>query len=141
LWLFITYTNITNILIKNALPCYENELIGNTWIYNPMLHYLYPLKEVYIRRTTKNTIFTSKWQILRWKGYPGWAIPSYTTTTNDRVPWNMWDSMQYEKASSLVTLNYCTLIVLTNMVLQVHKEFKSINEFTRFCSELGEFWS
>ncbi len=141
MWLFITYTNITNILIKNALPCYENELIGNTWIYNPMLHYLYPLKEVYIRRTTKNTIFTSKWQILRWKGYPGWAIPSYTTTTNDRVPWNMWDSMQYEKASSLVTLNYCTLIVLTNMVLQVHKEFKSINEFTRFCSELGEFWS
>jgi len=141
LWLFITYTNITNILIKNALPCYENELTGNTWIHNPMLHYLYPLKEVYIRRTTKNTIFTSKWQILRWKGYPGWAIPSYTTTTNDRVSWNMWDSMQYEKASSLVTLNYCTLIVLTNMVLQVHKEFKSINEFTRFCSELGEFWS
>jgi hypothetical protein len=48
--------------------------------------------------------------------------------------------MQYEKACSL-TLNYCTLIVLTNMVLMVHKESKSTNEFTRFCSELGEFWS
>jgi len=30
---------------------------------NPMLHYLYPLKEVFIMRITKKTIPTSKWQI------------------------------------------------------------------------------
>jgi hypothetical protein len=45
--------------------------------------------------------------------------------------------MQYEKVCSL-TLNYCTLIVWNNMVLLVHKESKSINEFIKFCSELGE---
>jgi hypothetical protein len=46
-----------------------NELIGNTWINNPMLHYLYPLKEVFTMRITKKTIPTSKWQIPYWKGY------------------------------------------------------------------------
>ncbi len=46
--------------------------------------------------------------------------------------------MQYEKACSL-TLNYYTLIVWTIMVLLVHKESKSTDEFTRFCIELGEF--
>ncbi len=50
---------------KNALPCCENEFIDNTWIYNPMLHYLFRLKEVYIMRTTKKTIPTSKWRIPR----------------------------------------------------------------------------
>ncbi len=54
---------------KNTLPCYENELIGNTLIYNPMLHYLYPLKVVFTMRTTKKIIPTSKWQIPHWKGY------------------------------------------------------------------------
>jgi hypothetical protein len=125
---------------KNALPCCENELNGNTWIYNPMLHYLYPLKEVFTMRTTKKTILTSKWQIPRWKGYLGWAIPSYITTKSHCVPCNMWSYMQYEKVCSL-TLNYCTLIVWTNMLLLVHKKSKSTNEFTRFCNELNEFWS
>jgi hypothetical protein len=46
--------------------------------------------------------------------------------------------MQYEKACSL-TLNYYTLIVWNNMVLLIHKVSKSTNEFTKFCSELGEF--
>jgi len=50
----------------------------------------------------------------------------------------MWNFMQYEKVCSL-TLNYYTLIVWTSMVLLLHKEFKSTTEFTRFCSELGEF--
>ncbi len=54
---------------KNAFPCCENEFIGNLWIYNPMLHYLYPLKEVFTMITTKKTIPISKWQIPRWKGY------------------------------------------------------------------------
>jgi hypothetical protein len=95
---------------KNTLPCCEKEFIGNIWIYNPMLHYLYPLKEIFTMRTTKNHC----------------------------VPCNMWNSMQYEKACSLA-LNYYTLIIWTNMVLLVHKESKSTNEFTRFCNELGEF--
>jgi hypothetical protein len=46
--------------------------------------------------------------------------------------------MQYEKVCSL-TLNYRTLIVSTNMVLLVHKESKSSNEFIRFYNELGKF--
>jgi len=50
----------------------------------------------------------------------------------------MRNSMQYEKACSL-TLNYCTLIVWTSVVLLVHKKSKSTNEFTRFWNELGEF--
>ncbi len=41
---------------KNALPC-----IGNTCIYSPMLHYLYPIKEAFTMRRTKKTIPTSKW--------------------------------------------------------------------------------
>ncbi len=119
---------------KNALPCCENEFFGNTWIYNPMLHYLYPLKEVFTMRKTKKT---SKWQIPTRK-VMGWAIPSYIITKSDHVPCNMWNSMQYEKTCSL-TLNYYTLIVWTSMVLLVHKESKFTNEFTRFCDELGEF--
>jgi hypothetical protein len=31
------------------------------------------------------------------------------------------------------------VIVWTSMVLLVHKESKSTNEFNRFCNELGEF--
>ncbi len=26
------------------------------------------------------------------------------------------------------------------LMSRVHKEFKNINEFTRICNELGEFW-
>ncbi len=68
----------------------------------------------------------------------GWAIPSYITTKSHCVPCDMWNSMQYEKFCSLY-LNYCTSIVWNNMVLLVHKESKSINEFTRFCNELAKF--
>jgi len=46
--------------------------------------------------------------------------------------------MQYETTCSL-TLNYYTLIAWTSMVLLVHKESKSTNEFIGFCSELSEF--
>jgi hypothetical protein len=46
--------------------------------------------------------------------------------------------MQYEKVCSL-TLNYFTLIIWNNMVLLIHTESKSTNEFTRFCNELSEF--
>jgi len=53
-------------------------------------------------------------------------------------PCNMWNSMQYEKACSL-TLNYYTLIISINMVLWVHKESESTNEFIRFYNELVEF--
>ncbi len=115
---------------KNTLPCFENEFIGNTWIYNPMLHYLYLLKVVFILRTTKIIISTSKWQIPYWK-VMGWAILSYITTKSHCVPCNIWNSMQYEKACSL-TLNYYTLIVWISMVLLVHKDSKSTNEFTSF---------
>jgi hypothetical protein len=118
----------------NTLPCYENELIGNSWIHNPILHHLYPWKEVFTMKTTKKTIPTSKWQIPHWKGYLGCAIPSYTTTKSHFVLCNMWNFMQYEKDYSL-TLKYYTLIVWTNMVLWVHKESKFTNEFTRFRSE------
>jgi len=102
-----------------------------------MLHYLYPLKKFFIMRITKKTISTSKWKSPTRKVML-WAIPSYITTKNHCVPCNMWKSMQYEKVCS-VTLNYCRLIVWNNMVLLVHKESKSTNEFTRFCNELGEF--
>jgi hypothetical protein len=68
----------------------------------------------------------------------GRAIPSYIRTKSHCVPCNKWNSMQYEKVCSLA-LNYCTLIFWNNMVLLVHKESKSINEFTRFCNELGDF--
>jgi len=124
-------------LSKNALPCYENEFIGNIWIYNPMQHYLYPLKEVFIMRTTKKTILISNGKFPT-KKVMAWATPSYITTTNHFVPCNMWNSMEYAKACSL-TLNYYTLFVWTSMVLLVHKKFKSTNEFIRFCIELGEF--
>jgi hypothetical protein len=150
LWLFTIYTNKTNTLI-----IFLNVL---------MLHYLHPkmhflavkmnslmilesITPCYITyihsgksstmKTTKKTISTSKCWIPHWKGYLGWAIPLYTRTKSHCVPCNMWNSLQYEKAYSL-TLNYCTLIVWTNMVLLVLKESKSTNEFIRFCSE---FWS
>jgi len=84
--------------------------------------------------TTKKTILTSKWEIPHQKGYG----MGNTITKNHCVPCNMWNFMQYEKACSL-TLNYYTLIVWNNMVLSVHKVSKSTNEFTKFCSELGEF--
>ncbi len=121
---------------KNALPCYENEFIGNIWTYNPMLHYLYPLKEVFTMRTTKKIIHQNGKSLAR--KVMAWAILSYITTKNHCVPCNMWNSMQYEKACSLA-LNYYTLIIWTSMVLLVHKESKFTNEFTRFCKELGEF--
>jgi len=54
---------------KNTFPCCEIEFIGNIWIYNPMLHYLYPLKEIFTMRTTKKIIPTPKWQILHYSGY------------------------------------------------------------------------
>ncbi len=50
-----------------------------------MLHYLYPLKEVFIMRTTKKTILTSKWKSPIGK-VMGWAIPSYITTKTHCVP-------------------------------------------------------
>ncbi len=124
---------------RKAFPCYENEFIGNTWIYNPMLHYLYPLKEVFTMKTTKKRQYLHQngKSLVGWT-FKGWVIPSYITTKSHCVPCNMWNSLQYDKACSL-TLNYYTLIVWTNMVLLIHKESKSNNEFTRFCSELGEF--
>ncbi len=36
---------------------------------NPMLHYLYSLKEVFTMKTTKKIMLTSKWQIPRYNGY------------------------------------------------------------------------
>jgi hypothetical protein len=138
--IFSSYFECVDIALpssKNALPCYENELIGNIWIYNSMLHYLYPLKEIFTMRTTKKTIPTLKWQIPHWKGY-GMGSTFIYHNKNHCVPCNMWNFMQYEKACSL-TLNYYTLIVWATMVFLVHKESKSTNEFTRFCSELSEF--
>jgi hypothetical protein len=64
--------------------------------------------------------------------------PHISQQKNYFVPCNMWNSIQYEKACSL-TLNYYTLFIWTNMVLLVHKKSKSIDEFIRFCIELGEF--
>jgi hypothetical protein len=87
-----------------------------------MLHYLYPLKEVFTMRTTKKTILTSKWE--------NHCVPCIC-----EILCNM---------RKLLTLNYCTLFVWTSMVLLVHKKSKSTNEFTMFWNELGEFltkWS
>ncbi len=93
------------IILESITPCY--------------ITYIHSGKSSTMK-TTKKTIPTSKCWIPRWKGYLGWAIPLYTTTKSHCVPCNMWNSLQYEKAYSL-TLNYCTLIVWTNMVLLVLK--------------------
>jgi hypothetical protein len=48
-----------------------------------MLHYLYPLKEIFTMRITKKTIPAPTRKVM------GWAIPSYITTKSYLVPCNM----------------------------------------------------
>jgi len=95
-----------------------------------MLHFLDPIMEVFTMRITNKTILTSKWEIPHLKGYGMGNTLIYITTKSHCVPFNMWNSMEYEKDCSL-TFNYCTLVVWTNMVLLIHKESKSVNEFIR----------
>jgi hypothetical protein len=40
---------------------------------------------------------------------------------------------------SEIPCNNYTFNCLTSMVLLIHKESKSTNEFSKFCNELGEF--